>query len=167
MQKFPVDSRVSPPHILLQSALSNFEWDQTEHENKPIYGNRQGIGLLQSCDNLKERMTNLEETVTGLRAEVTSLREMVTEQQVDIDHLCPASKGYQLIRHRFLDCYRRDRLGHDSEDMHASIRAANKAAPSADAVTDAVLYSKGGRDDVDTFLHLYGLGPEKVLTLSE
>jgi hypothetical protein len=149
-----------PPRDILGPALDNFTFDQTEHSNELIYGNREGISLIQRLDEglheiegMKERLESETKTREKER-DVTDKKIAALENRVML--LSEGCKGYYAIRNRFLDKYRKDRLGMDSEHVYASVRAGitagNKAAHEPDVVINASLYADGYRLDRDTFL---------------
>jgi len=85
--------------------------------------------------------------------------------------LTTLSKEYMLVRNRFLSVFKRKKLGIKDDLDIEIILEGNKAAPAADVITDATLYTPNTvlaqRVDKDIFKQLYGLLPEQASTLSE
>jgi len=78
-----------------------------------------------------------------------------------IESLQRSCGDLRAIRQRFLDKYR----GKKHKVVKKSIDFGNSISHDPDVVFDASLYEDGHRSDMDTFLPLYGLSPEKTLQL--
>jgi len=98
---------------------------------------------------------------------VTILDTQVIELQDRVGLLTITSAGYQDIRHRFLEVYRRDILENVGKQGRKKFNKGNEAAHKGDAVADADLYVSHGRMDEIIFINLYGMTPNQVMNLNK
>jgi hypothetical protein len=77
------------------------------------------------------------------------------------------SAEYLEIRQRFLDVFRRDKLGAYSPGLKSNIALGNERAHGGDAVTDAEIFVRGMRHDIELMKMVYGISANKVLELRE
>lgn len=102
-------------------------------DDKLVYGNDKGVNLVIGYDDQR-----------------TQLREMqlsISKLQTDMSLLKDASLGYRSIRSRFLDCFRRDRLGHGHLKLktvtrwsmpHYILTESERAYPHSPLCTDCI-----------------------------
>jgi hypothetical protein len=142
------------------------------------YGNPAGRGLLEERHEMKEKMKKLEDglqitrtevqtTKTELQTTKTELQDQITSLQNHIRDLTLSSEGYQKIRDRFLDVYRRDILENIDRQGRRKIVEGNKAAHEGDAITDASLYTSHRRFDERVLINLYGLTANQISCLGK
>ncbi|KAI9825676.1 MAG: hypothetical protein M1832_001020 [Thelocarpon impressellum] len=132
---------------------------------KLVYGNHSGTRLLKKLGEMGQQIDRLNHNVTGLKHEVTGLGHEVIGLKGQVAAHAQAIDGYMAIRNRFLDVFRRDKLG-DADFRHTrGIRIGNDYAHGGDATTDAMLYQQGKRKDRNVFVALYGLSFSEVIEL--
>ena len=85
-----------------------------------------------------------------MQRELTELTDTVNASR-------ESPKGYQVVRNRLLDKFKKNQLNVKSKQLNDKVFAMNEAIHSADATSDALLYINGSRRDVDVFKSLYGL----------
>jgi flagellar capping protein FliD len=132
-----------------------------------VYGNEAGLSLLNTCQDLQTDIQMLK-----IRADASDRRAEEVQGELDqltdmVDALRESSKGYHVVRNRFLDSFKKNRLNIKSKQLKDKIISMNKTIHSADATTDALLYIDGSRRDVDVFKCLYGLSPLEVMKFRE
>jgi hypothetical protein len=125
-----------------------------------IYGNPTGLGLLEERQEMKERITRIESEIASHKNQITDLRHRVTALTI-------SSEGYQKIRHRFLDIYRRDVIEDVDPKGRKNIREGNEAAHEGDAISDAQLYISEERSDEGVLIGLYGLTSAQISRLGK
>ncbi|KAI9781005.1 MAG: hypothetical protein M1816_002602 [Peltula sp. TS41687] len=143
----------------MQDVMENADYRSTG--NHAVYGNTLGLELLSERDVLQERFRQL----ASVQADVEKLKTRINTLTTEVEVLREASIGYRQIRNRFLDVYRRDVIGDPDGRWTKPIGLGNAAAHNGDAVVDAYLYYLGERQDTTSFVEIYGLLPEKVLSL--
>lgn len=149
-----------------------------ERGNITAVGNIQGLALANlphamrimqgQATVLDREMAGLKEKVTRLEAEGTKYRSDIASLQACISGLKISLNAYQLLRHRFIGTFKRDKLGKSTSYDNEMIFQANKWAHGGDAAADCQLY-KGirPRKDPYDFERLYGFPWEVVDRLSK
>jgi len=135
------------------------------------YGNPSGLELLEDKHDLKERVKRLEDKQAKSEREIANHKTHKTQisyLQDRVKALSQAFEGYRKFRHRFIDVYRRDVLDVlDDLDRQGckKIGEGNQVTHEGDVVTDAGLYTFGGRFDEDVLVDLYGLSASQISQL--
>src|SRR5262249_22110167 len=124
---------------------------------KLTYGNQAGRDLLEDRHDMRERMKRMEDRLTDQGNQLADQGNQIADLQNQVSLLKQTSEGYQKIRHRFLDVYRRDFLNTLAPLGRANIHEGNTAAHEGDAIADAALYISGDRNDEDVLMGIYGL----------
>ena len=75
-----------------------------------MYENTLGIELIKERDDFRSKLEVMETEVKGLKTDVKELKESREELRTRIMELAGPCRGYLIIRHRFLDTFRRDIL---------------------------------------------------------
>jgi RNase adaptor protein for sRNA GlmZ degradation len=110
---------------------------------------------------LKTEVASLKTQAVNLQGEKSLLKQQNVMRDEWIESLQRSCGDLRAIRQRFLDKYR----GKKHKVVKKSIDFGNSISHDPDVVFDASLYEDGHRSDMDTFLPLYGLSPEKTLQL--
>ncbi|KAI9787957.1 MAG: hypothetical protein M1816_007357 [Peltula sp. TS41687] len=147
----------------MQDVMENADYGSTGY--RVVYGNALELELLSEREALQARFGSLEGDVKKLKTRVNTLTTEVGTLTTEVEVLREASIGYRQIRNRFLDVYQRDVIGDPDARWTKPIGLGNAAAHNGDAVVDAYLYQLGERQDTTLFVEIYGLLPEKVLSL--
>lgn len=140
-------------------------------EEDILYGNAAGIELLKNeknntkdINNLKTQFSDFRKQVDGLKQAKEAQDEIISSQQKDVEALKEASFGFEAVRHRWIDNFRRDELELPGLGWRP---IGNKVAHSADVVADARLWNLEQRNDQHVFVELYGFKPYTVERLRE
>ena len=139
-------------------------------EDKVVYGNPNGYGLLEDMEEMKRNVAILLAKDSKKAEEIGVLTEGMGEHNKEIvalkqkvKLLTQSSEGYLCIRRRFLDVYRRDVKQIKQYSGSRAIREGNVIAHEGDAVGDAILFDRDQRTDRTIYRELYGLDPAQVL----
>jgi hypothetical protein len=130
-----------------------------------VYGNTLGVELIKERDDYRSKQEVLTAKVEGLNTKVSLLEDSKEELYGKIRDLSKACNGYLIIRHRFLDTFRRDIL--KEKAWTPMIQAGNAVAHDGDAITDASLYETNSRKDKSLMHKIYGLSAEQIRSLSK
>lgn len=166
--------RVPPPEdpenfskTSLRNELQNIRLGH--NGDKVIFGNSEGESLLARLTATEKKFeTSLsKDRITTQRIE--KLERKVDENAMEIGSLkahlrqyMQSSDNYLSIRRRFLEVYQRDVKGGEFRD-HKAIQKGNIVAHEGDALGDAMVYTRDGRQDRKLFRELYGLDHTQVL----
>ena len=160
--------------------MDNMVYDQcsdSDNNDEILYGNTPGIEPLKDNRSNTKDIKYLKKDVAGFKKDFTDLKKEIEEltqeknaqnehtasQSKDIEALKEASFGFEAVRHRWIDNFRRD-------DLHLpglGWRPVSNKAHEADVVTDARLWNLNQRNDQQVFVELYGFKPYKVDHLRE
>lgn len=130
------------------------------------YGNKGGLRILESLRQLERDRQKADAKFKVLEDLLERHDREIFSQKAQIRILTTTSKGYNQIRRRFLEVYKRD-AGLVSEPGYSSaIVQGNMAAHHGDALSDAMIYEQDHRTDERVYQQLYGLDHTKVLEIN-
>lgn len=106
--------------------MVNMVYDQcsdSDDDHEILYGSTPGVELLKDNRSNTKEIKNLKKDVAGFKKDFTDLKEMeeltqeknaqnehITSQSKDIEALKEASFGFEAVRHRWINNFRRDEL---------------------------------------------------------
>lgn len=128
-----------------------------------IYGNSSGLSLLEDREEWRAIKLQLKHLSTKVAAQDQEIRTLKTR----VHHLSIRAIGYNTIRSRFFDTYKRDFKGRDDLRGSKTIRDGDRAAHHGDSVADAYLFQEGKRNDYSIYRELYGLEPSQIIKYCE
>ncbi|KAG0133130.1 hypothetical protein HOY82DRAFT_641573 [Tuber indicum] len=163
-------------HLAMETASIQEKFD------KELGSQRKRIDSLEGeIASQKKEIALLGKKVASQKKEIALLGKKVASQKKEINRLKKetywlriSSRGYLLVRDRFISKFKRDILKNRSKSDGRIIEKGNVAAHWGDFRVDSMLYTSRGlsgwpkkkkwpkRQDVDTFKALYGVGPELV-----
>ena len=157
--------RNKSPQAVVKAQLTN-DLDTITEEvlgDHMIYGNSPGLSLLEAREEWRAIKSKLNRHSTKLEAQD---QEIIT-LKAQVHHLSIRAEGYNAIRSRFIDTYKRDFK--DRYDLRGSktIRDGDKAAHHGDSIADAYLFQEGKRNDNSIYRELYGLDPSQIIKYGE
>jgi hypothetical protein len=187
--KFPLplpaaDSAMAPHAKRKLQEIADGEHTLDQTDLGLVYGNMPGISLLRDKWDVREQCSRLDDGNKSLRSEVSALRNQakaheertktLEEQMSQLRSQCHhmhtevqhAVEGFLTIRGRFLANYRRSLPG-DFQDPRGVVHQGNKIAHDCNALSDAMVYERGHRTDVNLYEQLYGLSPQALRKISE
>lgn len=166
------------PQSVLRNEMDDMVYDQrsdSDNEEELLYGNTPGVELLKNNQRNTKEITNLKRDFADLKKEIEELKqekkaqnehmnEHMASQLKDIEALKETSFGFDAVRHRWIDNFRRDELRLPGLGWK---QIGNKVAHEAYVVADARLWNLGQRNDQHVFVELYGFKPYTVDRLRE
>lgn len=160
--------------------MVNMVYDQcsdSDDDHEILYGSTPGVELLKDNRSNTKEIKNLKKDVAGFKKDFTDLKEMeeltqeknaqnehITSQSKDIEALKEASFGFEAVRHRWINNFRRDEL---VRHLVAYWPPSEAGQVEADVVADARLWNLNQRNDQHVFVELYGFKPYTVDRLRE
>lgn len=129
--------------------------------------------LSQENTDLRNELSDVKSTLSQTRNELSHISQANTDLSNELSdvksllsQLASASDGFMEVRNRFFAVFLRDRFYRESKRDHQIIMSGNQVAHTANASMDALLFvDKKLRDDITTFVLLYGVMPKIVLTI--
>lgn len=135
-----------------------------------MYGNSQGLGLLEDMNELRRDMIILKSKMDALttrdakrEAEKKESSEEILALKGKVARLAKSSESYLAIRRRYIAVYQRDFKGRDDLKGSDAVKGGNVMAHEGDAVADATVFDRDGRLETGLYEELYGLPYTKVL----
>lgn len=154
--------------------MDNMVYNQcsdSDDDDEILYRNTPGVELLKDNRSNTKEIKKLKKDFTDMRKEIEELtqeknvqNEHTASQSKDIEALKEASFGFEAVRHRWIDNFRRDELHLPGLGWRP---VGNKVAHEADVVADARLWNLNQRNDQHVFVELYGFKPYTVDHLRE
>ena len=157
--------RNKSPQAVVKAQLTN-DLDTITEEvlgDHMIYGNSPGLSLLEAREEWRAIKSQLNRLSTKFEAQDQEIKTL----KARVHNLTRRAEGYNAIRSRFFDTYKRDFK--DRYDLRGSktIRDGDNAAHHGDSVADAYLFQEGKRNDNSIYRELYGLEPSQTIKYCE
>lgn len=151
--------------------------------NSTTWVNPRGHGLMDRLQHMERRFAQLDAALL----EIASLKVEVEDRKAKVKCLTRLSDGYLVIRRRFVELYRKDKMGKSFQriqymveaneteinftgmtelESSPAIRQGNISAREGDALGDAVLFDKDPSLSPRVYSDLYGLTHQQVLDFS-
>ena len=137
--------------------------------DKVIVANSGGETLLAKLTATEKNTEILLSKDRKMTHQIETLQKKVDENQMEIRslkthlrQLMESSDDYFTIRRRFLEVYQRDVKGGELGD-YETIQRGNVVAHEGDALGDAMVFARDGRQDRKLYRELYGLEYTQVL----
>lgn len=141
-------------------------------EEKPVWGNAAGKGLLERLDKLENDQKSNTRQITHLANDLKSNTQQITHLandqksvREDITQLQLFSNDYLKVRGRRVDVYRRDVRQDIDEQGLRRIKDVNDIVQDGNAEVDAYLYTEGYRQDENVLIDLYGVNAQLITIL--
>ena len=138
-----------------------------------MYGNSQGLRLLEDMNELRRDMTILKSQMAALtmrdakrETEKKESSEEMLALKGTVTRLVNSSESYLAIRRRYIAVYQRDFKGRDDLKGSDAVNNGNLKAHVADAVADAIVFDRDINLETKLYEELYGLEYAKVLEWS-
>ena len=145
-------------------------------------GNPAGLTILDRLDQLEESVRQQKDTIKEQNHTIKEQNARIERQDLRIDDLefdlsaaqtdlrafKAISKSFIALRNRFISKYIQDTNADNmSPEDEQLIKNGNYEAHHGDALTDAYIYKRKIRTDVNTYKELYGISPQLVLDYRE
>lgn len=130
-----------------------------QSEERLVFANSGGLSILDEIRQMRQKIRDHEQKFRGHDQEFRGHDQKLRK-------LTESSIGYQNMRSRFLSTYLRD-IWDEQPIEQATSNTEKRTAHGGDVLADASLYMHGIRNDIDTFVKLYGLTPARAAKLGE
>ena len=151
-----------------------------QHGDRIVYGNNQGMMLLEELAELRRDVTALISNVRTLESKdlkrdveknERDIEKKETDEEVEalkskVDQLSQYSNDYKIMRKRCVAFYLRDYNGKKDPKVLEAIKGGDHKAHAGDAVADAIAFEEDGSLDPTVYEELYGLNHMKVIEWS-
>lgn len=127
------------------------------------HSNSSGLSLLEERGEWRTRFERIEAQLNHHSTKFPAQGHEIGTLKPRAHHLSIRAIGYNTIRSRFLDTYKRDFKDRDDLRGSKTIRDGDRAAHHGDSVADAYLFQEGKRNDYSIYRELYGLEPNQTI----